>query len=264
MADGVEITAGTGTKILTDDCGAPGHAQGVKLVYGADGDATLVPADAGGLLVNLGANNDVTGTVTVGSITAGDNNIGNVDVLTLPASTNTLEVVGDVAQDVGVAGNPVLVGFRASTAIPAAMSGDGDAVYPWANRSGAPVVTMAPHVGLNSDPWNLLHEAVQQTTTQTSAALVTGGASEKLVVTKVQIQAFGTNAGDFILYFGTGAFSRGTSRACFDGTFKPSTTLAPGAVLDGPFIAGTNGDDLLITTTNNLNFTVNVWYYVLT
>jgi hypothetical protein len=35
-----------------------------------------------------------------------------VDVLTLPASTNTIEVVGDVAEDVNAAGNPVLVGGR--------------------------------------------------------------------------------------------------------------------------------------------------------
>jgi len=37
MADGVAITAGAGTTILTDDCGASGHAQGVKIAYSADG-----------------------------------------------------------------------------------------------------------------------------------------------------------------------------------------------------------------------------------
>jgi hypothetical protein len=35
-------------------------------------------------------------------------------------------------------------------------------------------------------------------------------------------------------------------------------------VLDGPFIAGTNGDDLMVTTTNALSITFNVWYYVIT
>ena len=35
-----------------------------------------------------------------------------VDVVTLPASTNTIEVVGDAAEDAAVAGNPVLVGGR--------------------------------------------------------------------------------------------------------------------------------------------------------
>lgn len=45
MADGVAITAGSGTTILTDDT-ASGHAQVVKLAISADGSATLAPADA--------------------------------------------------------------------------------------------------------------------------------------------------------------------------------------------------------------------------
>lgn len=49
MADGVAITAGSGTTIATDDCGSPGHAQIVKLGYSANGDATPVPAGASGL-----------------------------------------------------------------------------------------------------------------------------------------------------------------------------------------------------------------------
>jgi len=48
----------------------------------------------------------------VAALPAGDNNIGNVDIVTLPASTNTIEVVGDAAEDAAAAGNPVLVGGR--------------------------------------------------------------------------------------------------------------------------------------------------------
>jgi len=48
----------------------------------------------------------------VASLPAGDNNIGNVDIVTLPASTNTIEVVGDAAENAAAAGNPVLVGGR--------------------------------------------------------------------------------------------------------------------------------------------------------
>jgi hypothetical protein len=64
----------------------------------------------------------------------------HVNVGVLPASTNTIEVVGDVAADAAVAGNPVLVGYRASTATPTAMSADGDSVHPWATRNGATVI----------------------------------------------------------------------------------------------------------------------------
>mgnify|MGYP001161067226 CR=1 FL=1 len=48
----------------------------------------------------------------VASLPAGDNNIGNVDIVSLPASTNTIEVVGDAAEDAAVAGNPLLAGGR--------------------------------------------------------------------------------------------------------------------------------------------------------
>ena len=48
----------------------------------------------------------------VAALPAGDNNIGNVDIVTLPASTNTIEVVGDVAENENASGNPVLIGGR--------------------------------------------------------------------------------------------------------------------------------------------------------
>lgn len=274
--DGTLVNLGTNNDVDTELPAAQTHADNLAISnapgviaanYAYDGTNwdRMRGDSTDGVLVNLGTNNDVTVT----SISAGDNNIGNVDIVTMPnvtlaAGTNTNEVVGDVAEDQPLAGNPVRVGVRASTAIPTAMSGDGDIVSPWANRSGAQVVTNAPHVGLNSDPWNLVHEGAQYTTTQTSTVFAAGGASEKVVVTDVQIQAYGTNAGDCIVYFGTGAFARGTNRAIFDGTFKPSSTLAPGYTAKGPFISGTNGDDVMVTTTNNLNVTISIWYYVVT
>lgn len=67
MADNIDVTPGTGVTVATDDC-TTGHAQIVKLAYSADGTRTHVPADADGLLVNLGTNNDVTVTaVTPGT-----------------------------------------------------------------------------------------------------------------------------------------------------------------------------------------------------
>jgi len=58
MADGVPITAGSGTTIATDDTGATGHVQLVKLAYSADGVDTHVQADANGLLINTGTHQD--------------------------------------------------------------------------------------------------------------------------------------------------------------------------------------------------------------
>ena len=68
MADGVPITPGVGVTVASDDCGAAGHAQIVKLAVSANGDATPISATAAdGVLVNLGTNNDVT--ITSGTIT---------------------------------------------------------------------------------------------------------------------------------------------------------------------------------------------------
>lgn len=205
---------------------------------------------------------DSTGVI---GLAAGSNNIGDVDVLTLPASTNTIEVVGDVAQDVGVAGNPVLIGARASTAIPTAMSGDGDAVYPWANRNGALIVSTAPHVGLNADPFTLTSKTVQTTTTQTGSDVVTPTSGKKLVVTSMQLQVGGTTAGTVQVWFGANAdtsYTRGTDLAIFDGEFAPSATLKPGVIMNGPWIASAADHEIHLTTSAAINpLTVTVWYY---
>lgn len=85
MADQVTVDNGSLTdySVSTDDAGASGQVQRVKLAYSADGSATHVPADADGLLVNLGANNDVTIT---GTVTA----TGAATEATLDARTGSL------------------------------------------------------------------------------------------------------------------------------------------------------------------------------
>lgn len=145
MADGVQITQGSGTTILTDDTGAGGHAQVVKLAISTDGSATLVPADSSnGLDVdvtrvsgdvtvvqptasNLNANvsgtvtaNAGTGSFTVAQATAANLNAtvtgtvtanagtGNFTVAQATASNLNAQVVGAGASGSAVSGNPVL------------------------------------------------------------------------------------------------------------------------------------------------------------
>ena len=68
MADGLTLNAGSGGETLaTDDAGAGGHVQIVKLAISTDGSATLIPAEA-----SNGLDVDVT------RIQAGDNVIGRV------------------------------------------------------------------------------------------------------------------------------------------------------------------------------------------
>ena len=75
------------TKQVTDEHATRGHMPVVKLAFSADGDATPIPADADGLLINLGANNDVTIT-------------NNVAVTAAKAATATLSNVADSATSV--------------------------------------------------------------------------------------------------------------------------------------------------------------------
>lgn len=406
MADDVQITQGSGTTVATDDV-AGVHYQRVKLVDGTADGTTPIPGGAGGLLVDLGSNNDVTvtgtvtadagtgfapvvtdgsaagttgthvlgtdgtnaqilstnasghvniadggnvitvdGTVTatatdldirdlssatdsvtvaqatagnlnatvVGTVTANagsgpfpvSDNAGSLTVdapagtpvftrlsdgaaaltttggrlsvdasgVAVPVTDNAssltvdqatasslnAQVVGPTAADAAITANPVTVGARASTANPTSVSADGDVVNIWANRMGAQVITMAPHVGLNGSPWTLTSTSAQYTTTQTSTALVTVGATTQVVVTSIQIQAYGTTAFTCQVYFGTGAFSRGTTPAVFDGEFAPSATNKPGVVMQGPFMGAADAD-LRITTNTTGSVTVTVWYY---
>jgi len=146
MADNVVLNAGSGGSTLAADDITSVLYQRVKLVEGADGvndgdvsAANPLPVelrDADGTaaadITSIKAaveliDNAVSGTELqvdiVAALPAGTNaigklasntgvDIGDVDVLSLPASTNTIEVVGDAAENAAVAGNPVLSGGR--------------------------------------------------------------------------------------------------------------------------------------------------------
>lgn len=107
MADGVTTQATTlatipdATKIATDDAGAAGHVQLVKLALSANGSATALTADnTDGLLVNLGANNDVTVTGTVTVDGSGSTQPVSASSLPLPTgaatSANQATLIGHV------------------------------------------------------------------------------------------------------------------------------------------------------------------------
>jgi hypothetical protein len=95
---------------------------------------------------NVNASNELNVSAAVTSIAAGDNNIGNVDIVTMPnvtlaAGTNTNEVVGDAAHDAAAAGNPVLTCGVAQdqddTAPPNRVSAESDATRLATDRDGA-------------------------------------------------------------------------------------------------------------------------------
>lgn len=121
---------GGGTQYQVDAVAGATDTGTLGLAVRDDALATVTPAD--GDYTQLRVNARGAQWVCLDSTVA--------QTVTLAAGTATNEVVGDVAQDAAIAGNPVSIGLRASTAVPTAMSADGDAVYGWADRNGAVVV----------------------------------------------------------------------------------------------------------------------------
>lgn len=121
MADGILIDPGTTTPIKTDDCGAAGHVQVVKLAVDTDGDATLIDLD--GLLTSIktavelidnaisGSEMQVdviaalpAGTNAIGKLAANSGvDIGDVDVTSVPA--DPFGANADAAVAAGAAGS---------------------------------------------------------------------------------------------------------------------------------------------------------------
>jgi hypothetical protein len=84
MADGVAITAGSGTTVATDDTGATGHVQIVKLGISTDGSITFIPADAtNGLLVDVSRVVPGTSATSLGKAEDGAHTSGDVGVMAL-------------------------------------------------------------------------------------------------------------------------------------------------------------------------------------
>lgn len=220
MADGVAITAGSGTTILTDDTGAGGHAQVVKLAISTDGSGTLIPADGtDGMLVNLGANNDVTAT-------------------------------GNIAHDGIDSGNPLKLGAKAiahganPTAVAAA-----DRTDLYANRHGI-LFTLGGHP-------NIITRSVRiadATGAQTDASIVgTINAGTKVAVTAITVTCDGANTGDVAVKIGFGATTiPADSTTGANGVLLDHEGIKPGSGIvvgngGGILGIGADGEELRLT-----------------
>lgn len=234
MADNVPITPGSGATIGTDEVTIGGtlqHVQRVKLVDGTDGGTGLIGGDAtNGLDVDVTRLPGVVNTPT-------DTDATNVSMIWVSAKNSVFDGTDwDRARTIG--------GIAAAGA-----------------TTGIQAVGVIPHqIG-----YAMATATAQYTTTQTSTILgPTNAAGVTMYVTSLQIQATGTTGGNVQVYFGTGAYSRGTSRAIFDGAFIPSATSNPGVVITPavPFVS-VAGDECRVTTSAAINaLTVTIWYYL--
>lgn len=200
MADNFPLTPGSGRNAATDEVTYSADVADVQLirpvlVTGAEGSKTVV--DLGGDAAN-GLDVDVT---RLPALAAGTNNIGDVDVLTVPAplsttgggteatalrvtlasnSTGVLAVQGNVAHDAVDAGNPVKMGGRAidigtnPTEVAA-----GDRADLLVDRAGVPFF-------IGGHP-NIQTTRLQFTAAQTNVAIITAAAAVKIIVTAIQV-----------------------------------------------------------------------------
>lgn len=249
MADNVEITAGTGTTIATDDAGAGGHVQVVKLAISTDGSATPIPAEA-----TNGLDVDVTrvkpdGTNTMPSLDAAARR-GYVQVTdgsnSASVTNSSLQVTGGIAHDGVDAGNPIKMGAVAiahgtnPTAVAAA-----DRTNTYANRHGVPF-----YIGGHPNIVTLKHTTI--TTAVTDAAIISVSAGTKIVVTAftVTLDNASTVFPTFLMGFGTANTPTTTGVIGAHGGVPAGGGFSRG---DGSGIIGIGGDgeDLRVTTTGN-------------
>lgn len=166
MADGVAITAGSGTTIYTDDVAGAGHVQFVKLMDGTLDSSAKIGGDA-----TNGLDVDVTRVS------------GNVTVVQSTASSLKAEVVGNVAHDTAVSGPPVLVGADATTSLVAETAvANGDTTYIRATTDGRLLVH--PY----GSPENIVSGAITNTDGANTQVIAAGAAGVITYLTTISIQ----------------------------------------------------------------------------
>jgi hypothetical protein len=236
MADAdVPITAGTGTKIDTRTVG-PGTDEHRQVVVIGDPTtaANVLTVTNSGISVfpawtEAGADGRSNGNLqSISSV----NNFGNLNAAPYVFNGTSWDRLRGIG------------GLPASDA-----------------NTGIQAVATVPH----KTGYAIASATARYTTTQTSTVIgPTVGSTTRMVVTSLQIQAGGTTAGEVVVYFGTGAYARGTTWAIFDGEFAPSATHKPGYAQSPsvPFVGSLDGE-LRLTTSAALNpLTVTVWYYL--
>jgi hypothetical protein len=192
MADNVEITAGTGTDIATDDVGGV-HYQRVKIDLGGDGAASPLvrgqQTSANSIPIVLASDQSDLDVAVNGNI-GQQAKAGSLPV-TLASDEDNLGVVGAAANDAAVSGNPVRIGGKYKTPADNDDVDSGDTVDLLLDDVGAVVLGQHPGAWDTNDNWS-----AAQTNTQIKAAPGTGLA---LCVTSLTFSSDGQNAGSVSL-----------------------------------------------------------------
>lgn len=233
------------------------EATALRVTVANDSTGVLSVDDNGGSLT-------VDGTVTA-NLAAGTNNIGDVDVLTVPAplsttgngtaatalrvtlasdTTGLLDVEGTVAHDGVDSGNPIKLGARAiahgtnPTAVAAA-----DRTDLYANRAGV-LFTIGGHP-------NVTTLRANYTGANTDAIfLAAGGAGTKYIITRATVTAANSNTVDTTVRIGFGATTPTTNNVILS---HPGIAKGSGVVEgNGSGILAIGADNTPIRITNTV------------
>lgn len=169
VATPVNVQLGNGTSQLifeTDDdliVAAQIHAVQIGLMYGFDGTQwERLKTDAAGslnvaIISGAGGPEDTDDNIVAGGQSAnlgiglnyGWDGANWERIITGPAGHLRVSARGPVDHDEPISGNPLHIGARASTAVPAAVSLDGDLTQLWADRRGALKGVMVDDAGVS-------------------------------------------------------------------------------------------------------------------
>lgn len=207
------------------------NVTGFNMVFnGTTWDRLREGGEAGSVLVDLGANNDVTvsGTVTAD---LGANN----------------DIQGQAAHDAAVTGNPVLISARANANEPAAVNADNDAVHLWADRLGR-LVTVNGHPSPEA-PTSVVATAADTT------IIAAPGAGVANVVQRMSIHNAGAAAATVTLEDGLNGTVRWQAELAADGG---------GSLVDFGEVGWRQTDNTLLnltqTPTGTIHVNVTSWF----
>lgn len=170
MADNATLPA-TAAVVAADDIGGVLH-QRVKFGLGADGAySDLAPGRvAEGLALPVVLSDEDLTALQAASSAGLATSAKQDTMITALQSTTAAPIVGGTAADAAISGAPVTVGARASAAIPAAVSADGDVANGWTDLYGRLIVGNAPRARLG-------RAAIKLTSTTTETTLIAAGAA---------------------------------------------------------------------------------------
>lgn len=163
-------------------------------------------------------------------------NIGGASEVLAGGSASGIYVQGPAADGAAPSGNPVLNAGQAvgsSGVFPTAVDA--------ADLANLLLDLKKRLIVAQHDPGTFKHYSQDYSTQQTGTALLTPASGKRIMVTHLNVMVAGTTAGIVTVWTGGSAdttYTAATDRTIFRQQFYPSSTNAPGAVMDfaNPFV----------------------------